>query len=75
MNMKKNIGTADRVVRMVIGIILIGIVFIVPVFGIMKIVLLVIGLFSLFQAFAGWCLLYQFMGKNTCPVQGVEKAR
>lgn len=29
-------------------------------------ILLIVALFVLYEAAAGWCALYQFLGKNTC---------
>jgi hypothetical protein len=62
--MKKNIGTADRVLRFIIGLILLA-------FGIWQNSWLAIAcaLFTFYEAFASWCIFYQFIGKDTCPVK------
>lgn len=65
--MKKNIGTKDRIARLILGIL-----FFIPVFFIdnifAKILLSIIAIFCIFQAITSWCALYALLGKNTCPV-------
>ncbi len=65
---RKNIGTIDRVARAVLGVLFL----VYAVFGqhgvVPRVILLVIAIFCLYQAVAGWCLWYQIIGKNTCPV-------
>lgn len=60
---KQNIGIIDRVLRMVIGIVLLFI-------GLStKSGFLLLGsLFCFFEAFFSWCAFYQVIGKNTCPL-------
>jgi len=60
--MKKNIGKPDRILRLIVGILLLG-----WAYWQMSWVLLVLGLFTLFEAFMSWCILYQILGKNSCP--------
>ncbi len=61
--MKKNIGTIDRVLRLVIGLVLIGLAVTdtqpVGVFG-------WIGVVPLLTAFISFCPLYTLLGINTC---------
>lgn len=71
--MQKNIGTADRVVRFIIGIILLVIALVAPVSGVVKVILIIGAIFSFYQAMTSWCLLYQLIGKNTCPVPPVAQ--
>lgn len=62
--MKPNIGTFDRLVRFVIGIILIALA--IP----SKSTFMALGgLFSLYEAFSSWCVFYQLLGRNTCPIK------
>ncbi len=58
--MKKNVGSADKIVRMVLGIIILGagLVFKNP--------LGLIGLIPLATAFISWCPLYIPLGISTC---------
>ncbi len=60
--MKKNIGKPDRILRLIVGILLLG-----WAYWQMSWVLLVLGLFTLFEAFMSWCILYQILGRNSCP--------
>lgn len=67
--MKKNIGTTDRIVRLILGMLLISSVFIVSGGIWLKIALGVFGLFVIAEAVSGWCVLYKLLGRNTCPVE------
>jgi hypothetical protein len=59
-HMTRNIGTVDRVLRVVIGLILIALVFTGP-----KTPWGWIGLIPLFTAFVGWCPLYRVIRIST----------
>ena len=62
--MKVNIGSADKVVRIVVGLALLSLIFLLEGnarwFGL-------IGLVPLLTAFMGFCPLYTLLGMNTCP--------
>ena len=60
----KNVGTIDRVLRIVVGLALISIVFIGPQtpWG-------WIGVVPLGTALLGYCHLYSLLGIKTCPAQ------
>ncbi len=62
--MKVNIGSADKVVRIVVGLALLSLLVLVPGkarwFGL-------VGLVPLLTAFVGFCPLYTLLGVNTCP--------
>jgi hypothetical protein len=60
--MKKNIGKPDRILRLIVGILLLG-----WAYWEMSWILLVLGLFTLFEAYMSWCILYQILGKSSCP--------
>jgi hypothetical protein len=62
MGMKKNIGKPDRLLRLIVGILLLG-----CAYWKMSWILLVLALFTLFEALMSWCILYQILGKNSCP--------
>ena len=59
--MNANVGNADRILRIVAGIILISLVFVGPktVWGWIGLVPLLTGLFR-------WCPAYTLFGLNTC---------
>ncbi len=62
----KNVGTVDKVIRIILGLVLIALVFVGPQtpWGWIGIVPLVTGLI-------GFCPLYSVLGMNTC---GTKKA-
>lgn len=59
--MKKNIGTPDRLLRLAIAMILL-----LLAYWKWSWILLIAGLFVLFEAISSWCVLYQILGKNSC---------
>lgn len=61
--MKANVGTADRVIRIVIGLILLSLLFILD--GSIKYIGL-IGIVPLLTAFIKFCPLYTLFKINTC---------
>ncbi len=64
--MKANVGGADRVVRIIIGLALLSLLFILPAptkwWGL-------VGVVPLLTAFMSFCPLYSIIGVNTCPVK------
>jgi hypothetical protein len=61
--MKRNIGTADRIIRLAIAILLLVYSWVAGSW-----IALGLGLFTLYEAVASWCVLYQILGKNSCPI-------
>lgn len=67
--MKKNMGNVDRVVRLVIAAVLVGLIYANVVEGTWGFVLLVVaGVFTL-TSFVSFCPLYTLLGFSTCPAQ------
>ena len=62
--MPKNEGTIDRVLRIIVGAILIALVFVGPQtpWG-------WIGVIPLVTGFIDWCPAYRLLGLRTCPVE------
>lgn len=64
--MKKNVGSADKIVRIVLGFGLLSLLFLLEApmkyFGL-------IGLVPLLTSLMGWCPLYTLLGLNTCKVK------
>lgn len=60
--MKTNVGTIDRTVRIVVGVVLIAMVFVGPqtLWGL-------VGLVPLFTGMLRSCPLYSVFGISTCP--------
>lgn len=62
--MKKNIGTKDRLIRLGISLILFALAYWKDSW-----ILLFFALFTLFEALMSWCVLYQILGKSSCPIK------
>ncbi len=61
--MTKNVGTLDRGIRLLLGLVVIGIgVYYQSWWGI-------IGVVPLFTAVVGWCPPYALLGFSTCKVK------
>jgi hypothetical protein len=62
--MSRNVGSIDRVLRIVVGIVLLSLVFAGPHtwWGL-------IGIVPLLTAFAGYCPLYSLFGIGTCRAE------
>ncbi len=67
--MKKNMGNADRIIRLIVSALFAFLYFSGTVTGTLGIVLLVAaGIFTL-TLLTGFCPLYSIFGFNTCPVK------
>lgn len=66
--MKKNIGTADRVLRLIVAIVLLALAY-----WYQSWILALFGLFTLYEAAASWCVMYQLLGKSSCPIDTHKK--
>ncbi len=62
--MAKNMGTPDRLWRLGLAIL-----FFIAAWYWASLILTLVGLFTLFEALFSWCVVYQLMGKNTCPLK------
>ena len=64
--MKKNVGSADKILRIVLGLGLLSLLFLLEppmrYFGL-------IGLVPLTTSLLGWCPLYTVFGMNTCKAR------
>jgi hypothetical protein len=65
---KTNVGGADRILRIVVGLALIAGFFAVPDTG-WRWVMLAAGVMALFTGVTRSCLMYQLIGVNTCPMK------
>lgn len=66
--MKKNIGTKDRVLRAGLGLIFLGLAWWFRDSTVIALLLLAAALFSFYEAIMSWCLFYQLIGRNSCPI-------
>lgn len=62
--MTKNIGTPDRLFRLAIAILLL-----IYAWWQSSWIALGFSLFTFYEALASWCILYQILGKNSCPIK------
>ena len=61
--MEKNVGGIDKVVRIVLGLVIIGLgIYFKNWLGIIGVVVLLTGLI-------GWCGFYSLVGINTCKIK------
>ncbi len=64
--MKVNVGSLDKVLRIIVGLGLLSLIFILEGnqrwFGL-------IGIIPLVTALIGWCPLYVILGINSCPAR------
>jgi hypothetical protein len=65
--MKTNVGTADRAIRIIAGIVLLALFFLYPDASWRYWTL--IGLVPLLTGLFGTCLIYSMLGVSTCPAQ------
>lgn len=65
--MKKNMGTTDRVIRVVIAMILCALYFTGTVTGVAGVVLFIIACIFLLTSVVSFCPIYTLLGINTCP--------
>jgi hypothetical protein len=68
--MTKNLGTLDRLIRLSIGILLL-----IAALLTQSPILAIFGIFCLYEAFSSWCVLYQLIGRNTCPLPAASPTR
>lgn len=64
--MQKNVGSVDKIVRIVLGLGLLSLLFLLE--APMK-YLGLIGIVPLLTALMGWCPLYTLLGMSTCRVK------
>jgi hypothetical protein len=67
--MKKNMGTADRIIRVMLAIIVSVLYFTNTISGTFGIVLLVLAGVFLVTSLFSFCPLYTLVGLNTCPAK------
>ena len=67
--MKKNMGTADKIVRIIIAAIVLGLYLTGVVSGVFGIVLLVLAGVFLLTSIVSFCPLYAPFGIKTCAVK------
>jgi len=61
--MKSNIGKIDRLARLALAIMLLVYAYLTESW-----VALGFSLFTFYESWAGWCIFYQLIGKNSFPL-------
>lgn len=65
--MKKNMGTTDKLIRLVIAVVFAVLYFTGTVTGTVGVVLLALGGVFVLTSLVSFCPLYTLVGLNTCP--------
>lgn len=65
--MKKNMGSADRIIRFILAAVVAVLYFTNVITGTLGIVLMVIAGIFVLTSFISFCPLYAIVGLNTCP--------
>jgi fatty acid desaturase len=64
--MKKNMGSADRIIRVLLAVLFAYLYFGGIITGVWGVVLLVLGVVFLLTSLVGFCPLYTLVGLSTC---------
>ncbi len=67
--MKTNMGTIDRIIRIIIAAIIGVLYYTGTITGTLGIVLLVLAAIFVLTSFVSFCPLYTLFGFNTCPLK------
>ncbi len=71
--MKKNMGSADRIIRLVLAAIAVFLYYNGTLAGTLGIVALVVASVFALTSLVGFCPLYRIVGLSTCPVSPNQK--
>ncbi|MDX1937464.1 MAG: DUF2892 domain-containing protein [Flavihumibacter sp.] len=67
--MKKNMGNADRIIRLILAAVFAYLYFGNVVTGTLGLVLVILGGVFVLTSLVSFCPLYKLVGINTCPVK------
>ena len=67
--MKKNMGNADRIFRIIVAILIIVLYFTHVITGTFGIVLMVLGAVFVLTSLVAFCPIYSLVGASTCPTK------
>lgn len=67
--MKKNMGNADRIIRLLLAVVVAVLYFTNVITGTLGIVLLVVAGVFVLTSLMSFCPLYTLLGVNTCPAK------
>ena len=68
--MKKNVGSIDRIIRLVVALVIVGLLLTktVTISSVLGIVLTIVAVIFGGTALVSFCPLYSLVGLSTCPV-------
>ncbi len=72
--MKKNMGTADRIIRLILAIVMGGLYFSGVIPGTLGIVLVALAVIFALTSFISFCPIYAPFGISTCALKPNSKA-
>lgn len=67
--MNKNVGSTDKIVRIILAAIFAALYFTGTVTGTLGLVLLVLGGIFVVTSLISWCPIYAIVGLRTCPAE------
>lgn len=67
--MKKNMGSADRIIRLVIAAIISGLYFSNVINGTLGLILIILAAIFVLTSFISFCPLYTIFGLSTCATK------
>lgn len=70
--MKRNMGSADRAIRLLVAAIIVVMYFSNIITGTVGIIVLALAGVLMLTSFAGFCPLYTVLGINTCEVKKAQ---
>ena len=73
MAMNKNMGSTDRMIRIIVAALFAVVYFTGTVTGTLGVVLLVLGGVFVLTSIVSFCPLYAIVGLNTCPLEKSAK--
>ena len=70
--MKCNVGKTDKVIRVILGLILLAVAIFIPANTTVSFVLYILAAIALVTGFIRFCPLYQVLGINSCGKEKIE---
>lgn len=67
--MKKNMGTADRLIRLIVAAVILGLSFTHVITGLLATILVVLAAVFALTSMVSFCPLYTLVGINTCKTK------
>ncbi|MEQ8424224.1 MAG: DUF2892 domain-containing protein [Cyclobacteriaceae bacterium] len=67
--MKKNMGNADRIIRIILALVFASLYFTGTIAGTLGLVLMVLAAVFALTSLVSFCPLYAIVGLNTCPAK------